>query len=148
MTEINDNTEERKIHWIGFGVALVGAPLLLSALLIGPLYVLDLIAGTDPYRGTLGVLGILITIGVALYAVIGTPVLIYHLRRHEAEVGRIMGLSVLSVLSMLPVGAVFALVTFDPAILMIAAISTFFGLVGGPVLAAIFALLYNRFTRT
>ena len=41
MTELNDNTELKSIHWTGFATALVGAPLLLSTVLVGPLFVLD-----------------------------------------------------------------------------------------------------------
>ncbi|MDC0135101.1 hypothetical protein OAI26_00260 [Sulfitobacter sp.] len=148
MTELNDNTELKSIHWTGFATALVGAPLLLSTVLVGPLFVLDAFYDSADIRGAIAVLGILITIGATLYAVIGSPVLIYHLRRHNAEVVRIMGLSIMSVLSMLPIGAIFSLVMFDPGALMIAGISTCFGLIGGPVLAALSALIYQRFTRT
>ncbi|WP_298858184.1 hypothetical protein [uncultured Sulfitobacter sp.] len=148
MTEINDNTEENSIHWAGFTTGLIGAPLILSTALVGPLFILDVFYDSADIRSAISVLGVLITIGATLYALIGTPVLIYHLKRHHAEVGRIMALSILSVLAMLPVGAFFSLVMFDPAALMIAGISTCFGLLGAPVLAALFTFIYQRFTRT
>lgn len=148
MTEINGNTENYNIHWIGFTTALVGAPLLLSAALVGALFILDAFYTWVDLPDAIAVLGIFIAIGVTLYALIGTPVLISHLRRHDAEMGRILALSVLSVLAMLPVGALFSLIMFNPGALMLAGISTCFGLIGGPILAVLFTLIYQRFTRT
>ena len=148
MTEINDNTERNSINWVGFGVSLVGAPLLVSAVLMGPLFLLDLIYDDADIRGAMGVLGVLIVIGATLYFVIGTPVLIYHLKHHAPRMGRIVSIALLSVLAMLPVGAVFSVATFDMMPLLFAAISTFFGVVGAPVLAMVFTAIYLRFLRT
>lgn len=148
MTEINDKKEEVVIHWTGFWISLISAPVLISAAILTPLYVLDGMNEAENLRHTISGVRIFITIGVTLYFVIGTPVLIYHLRWHAPRVGRIVGLSLLSVLGMLPLGAVFSLVSFDPGALLIAGISTCFGLIGAPFLAALFTVTYQRFCRT
>lgn len=148
MTEINDKRELKNIHWVGFGVSLISAPLLISAVLLGPLFVLDTFYNDADIHGAMAVLSILIAIGATLYFAIGTPVMIYHLKHHAPQMGRIVSIALLSVLAMLPVGALFSLVTFDMMPLFFAAISTFFGIIGAPVLAIIFTAVYMRFVRT
>jgi hypothetical protein len=146
MTEMNRNTEELDIPWIGFGVSLISAPALISIALLGPLIVLDATYHNDDIRGLMGLLIPLCIIGTLFYLIIGTPVLIWHLSNHAPVVRKIVGLSVLSVLAMLPVGGLISLVTFDTSALLIAALCTGFGLIGAPVLAFIFTLIYQKFT--
>ena len=148
ITEITDNTEVKAIHVVGFATAFIGAPVLLVGTLAGLLFVLDRFYGSIDFPDAITALGVLSTIGTTLYALIGGPVLIIHLRRHDAEVGRIVALSVLSVLAMLPIGALFSLIMFDLDALMITGIFTCFDLIGGPPLAAIFTLIYQRFDRS
>lgn len=143
MTEMNINTEERDIPWIEFGVSLIATPVLISTALLGPLIVLD---ATD-IRGLMGLLIPLCIIGTLFYLVIGTPVLIWHLSNHAPVVRKIVGLSVISVLAMLPVGGLISLVTFDTSALLIAALCTGFGLIGAPVLTLVFTLIYQKFIR-
>lgn len=148
MTESDAGTAARNIHWVGFGVSLISAPLLFSLALLGPLVLLGTINDDSDLRDGMAVLQLLITIGATLYFVIGTPVLIYHLKRHAPDIGRIIRLALLSVLAILPLGALLSLLTLDPAVLMFAGISTCFGFIGAPVLAMVFTTIYKRFSQT
>ncbi|WP_299025022.1 hypothetical protein [uncultured Sulfitobacter sp.] len=147
MTEIRKISEVNDIHWLGFFAALLAAPALLASVLIGPLWLLDLVYHSQDLRSFMGILSVLSVIGATLYFCIGTPVLIYHLRRHAPQVGRIVGLSLVSLLWMLPIGAAFSIAIFEPGPIMFAAISMGFGLIGAPPLAALFTLVYLRFVR-
>lgn len=148
MTEINDKKELRSIHWVGFGVSLIGAPLLLGGVLLGPLFALEALYNDADIRGAMGVVSMLIAVGATLYFLIGTPVLVYHLKHHAPQMGRIVSIAMLSVLAMLPIGALFSLVTFDMVPLFFAAISTIFGIIFSPVLAIVFTAIYVRFIRS
>lgn len=145
MTEKIKTSEIKTVHWGSFLFSLVAAPALVTAAIQLPLYTFAFIANSDDVRGLIGLLWVLIVIGAGLYFLIGTPVLVWHLRRHPPQVGRIVMLALISLIWILPLGGLLALATFDPAALLIAMISMVFGLVGAPPLAAIFTLLYIRF---
>ena len=147
MTEKMKNTEFRKIHWRGFVTSLIASPVLISAAILGPLAVLDMVHDSRDIRETMAVMRILITIGATFYIVIGTPVLIWHLRRNAPDMRRIVMLSLVSLLWMVPMGALFALASMDVGAFLFGAISMCFGLIGAPPLAALFTAIYKRFDR-
>lgn len=145
MTEKMENTELHSIHWGGFAFSLVAAPVLVTSALQLPLVAVAWIAQNDALRPTIGLMWVLIMIGAALYFLIGTPVLIWHLRRHAPKVGRIVALSLMSLFWILPIAGLFSLALFELGPLYLAGISIVFGLIGAPPLAAIFTLFYIRF---
>ena len=147
MTEKMKTTEFRKIHWMGFAISLIASPMLISAAIMVPLAVFEMFDGGRNIREMMTLMRILITIGVTLYIVIGTPVLIWHLRRNAPDTGRIMMLSLVSLLWMVPMGALFAIAIMDLSAFFFAAISMCLGLIGAPPLAALFTVIYKRFDR-
>jgi len=147
MTEKMKNTEFRKIHWRGFVTSLIAAPVLISSAILGPLAALDWVYDTHDTRAVFAVMTMLSVIGAQLYFVIGTPVLIWHLHRTAPDIRRIALLSVASLLWIIPLGAVFSLMTLSAGPFFFAALSMCFGLIGGPPLAALFTVIYKRFDR-
>lgn len=145
MTEMKENSEVPPIHWIGFFTALLAAPIVVGGGVLAPLYLLEIIYKDSDVSTITGVMNVLTLIGSALYFLIGTPVLIAHLRQHAPRMAAIVSLSLISLVWILGLGALFSLGNFNPAPLLFALISMAFGVVGAPPLAAVFTLIYRRF---
>jgi len=144
MTGISIITEARSIHWPGFVFSLIAASVLVLGVILLPLYAFY---GTSAGRNNpFEMMTALSVVGTCLYLLIGTPVLIYYLRRHAADTARIVVLSLFSQLWLLPIGALLSLAYFNLGRMLMAVICMGFGVVGAPPLAFVFGLLYERFT--
>ncbi len=146
MTEMNDLPEKIGIHWIGFCICLVASPIVLSATLLVPLAALNFAFDQDEIRGLMSFVILFFATASFFYFLIGTPVLIWHLRRHAPTMDRIVKLSILSDLAIIPLGALAALITSDEAAIPFALLISLFGLAIAPPLAATFVYFYNWFT--
>ncbi|MCX7566901.1 hypothetical protein OS189_11175 [Sulfitobacter sp. F26169L] len=147
MTERTGKTEANTIDWRSFCIALVAAPLLACGVCLALLFALDVVYQSDELRGYMGVIAITSAIGVPFYLGIGTPMLIWHLRRKAPRIGAIVGLSLLSLLWLLPITAVVALFTGETSTFYLLPWTLVFGACIAPVWGGIFALLYRRLVR-
>lgn len=145
MTEMNKHTEPRDIHWTGFWTSLIAAPLVVGGALCAPFYVHGALFDSPNSHEIANVLGVLSVIGATFYFAIGTPALIWHLRRHAPDVRQMIVWALVSLLWMLPLGLLLAIGVRDVFGLLMAVISMCFGVFGAPPLAAVFTLLYKRF---
>lgn len=140
MTEITANTgsplyplqsaQRHLIDPVAFFVALIGAPLLVTALscwLVFPVFAL--------------------VFGGPAYLAIGTPVLLWHLGHHEPNWERIMGLAALSIITVYFGTSVLALITGDGSLIKIASLYCGFGFLFAVLWSAPFSWLYQTVRR-
>lgn len=145
MTEILENIEMRMraraekraaapryiIDPVAFFVALIGGPLLVTALSFWMLFI--------PVFA--------LAFGGPLYLLIGTPLLLWHLRRTKGETGDIAALAFFANLMIFALGAAATVITNDKDILGGAMFFAGFGLIFAPTWAWGFGYLYNRLRR-
>ncbi|QUJ75600.1 hypothetical protein KDD17_11610 [Sulfitobacter albidus] len=140
MTEIPKITERRTLHWRAFIASLLLPPVVT----LGPLLLVSLAIPT--LNTLLIVVYVMLVFGGAIYLLIGTPTLIWYLRRQPADPFKTALIALVSLLILIPAAPLFWLFTGDRDAMWISATLMMFGAVLAPLWAAIFALLYNRFT--
>ena len=142
MTEKMEKPERPHIRWGAFAISVTAAPVLTVGAILGPLWFADLILDSHNTGTWLRALAPLSMLGVATYAVIAPPVLIFHLRRHAPDIGRIVALSVLCVSALFALAVVACVLTFDIRWVLFGGLAAIYALIGAPILAAVFARLY------
>ena len=136
MTEIYENhpTSEftpRPIQWDAFVIASIAGPIIVTGLTFW-IYYIPLAA---------------LVLGGIPYLILGTPALIYHLRRNAPDVGEIIGLSIVVLLGACTVlGLIGALIMGEDAFGIIVLYAVF-GLIFAPLWSWAFTALYIRMTR-
>ncbi|WP_299871726.1 hypothetical protein [uncultured Sulfitobacter sp.] len=116
---------------VAFFVALLGGPLLVTALSFWMLFI--------PVFA--------LAFGGPFYLLIGTPLLLWHLRRTGGETRDIAALAFFANLMIFPLGAVAAVLTHDKEIFTGAMFIVCFGMIFAPAWAWGFGYLYNRLRR-
>lgn len=124
------SAQRRQIDPVAFFVALIGAPLMMTAATFWLLIPVAALAFGGP-----------------VYLAVATPVLLWHLGRHEPKRERIMGLAALSILVLYFGMSALALVTLDRSLFKIANFYCGSGLLFALLWSAPFSWLYRTLRR-
>ncbi|MGJ8615317.1 MAG: hypothetical protein ACSHWS_00665 [Sulfitobacter sp.] len=127
MTEIKENTA-RQIPWVPFLSALIAAPLLITALTFWITII--------PYFALI--------MGGPIYLLFGTPILIWHLRRHPPRVLPIVLLALISLLGLIPIALIIWAITGDDSVMEALLAFLIYGAGFAAIWSATFVLIYQR----
>lgn len=146
MTEMNNIFEPRAVPVGKFIASLLLAPIAPFAPFLVVAGLAALVGATQGAALIFMLCAITLVVGGGFYLLIGTPMLIWHLRRNVPDVGNITMLALMAQLWLVPLTALAALATlsFEPfgALIGIMLMGCFLG----PLWGACFALIYKRLT--